>query len=102
MRGKARDLRGVGLGLLAALLVPVFAGCPSVQNAIDCSGICNRYQNCFDASYDTSSCESRCHKSSQADAAYSQNISACSTCISDKSCTSATFTCATECSGVVP
>jgi hypothetical protein len=77
-------------------------GCAAATNAIDCNGICDRYQSCFDSSYDTTSCESRCRSNSNSDSDYMAKSQACSDCITDKSCASATFTCTSDCAGIVP
>ena len=94
-----RNLVLAGILSAGALL---FFGCSSLQNAVDCNGICDRYQSCFDSGYDTSSCESRCHSDADSDPDYMAKSTDCSNCITDKSCASATFTCATECAGIVP
>jgi len=87
--------------LLAASAVVGFS-CNAATNAVDCNGICDRYQSCFDSSYDTTSCESRCRSNADSDANYMTQSDACSSCITDKSCASATFTCGGDCAGIVP
>jgi hypothetical protein len=91
--------------VFATLIAPfalLFFGCSAAENAIDCNGICDRYQSCFDSTYDTSACEQRCRDNSNSDADYMAKSTDCSDCITDKSCASATFTCATQCGGIVP
>jgi len=94
-----KNLVLAGLLSVGALL---FFGCSAAQNAIDCNGICDRYQSCFDASYDTGACEQRCRDNSNSNADYMAKSTDCSNCITDKSCASATFTCGTQCAGIVP
>lgn len=80
------------------LLIPA---CNQVDNAVDCKAICDRYKTCFDASYDSSACQDRCKDKADTEG-YATQADTCDSCITDKSCASATFSCATECSGIVP
>lgn len=88
----------------AAAVAGIVAGtaCSSIDNAIDCNSICKRYADCFNSAYDVSACESRCKSNSQNDADYQNKVNTCSACIDDRSCSSATFNCAGNCSNVVP
>jgi hypothetical protein len=95
-------MKTLALASLFAFGSVLFFGCSSAENAIDCSSICNRYQSCFDSGYDTGSCESRCRSDSDSDADYMAKSTDCENCITDKSCASATFTCAAQCAGIVP
>jgi hypothetical protein len=92
---------GLVVGMLALSTFALF-GCSRVENAVDCHGICSRYQSCFDSSYDTNVCETRCRDNANTDDQYEQKVDACKSCIDDKSCASATFNCATQCAGIVP
>ncbi len=83
----------IGVGLV---------GCSEVDEAIDCNQICNRYKDCFDANYDVSACASRCESNADNVANYADKVDACENCIDDRSCASATFGCAAECSTIVP
>ena len=94
--------RMLALAGLLAIAGSCYFGCSAATNAIDCNGICDRYQSCFDSSYDTTSCESRCRSNSDTNSNYMDMSQACSDCITDKSCASATFTCGSECAGIVP
>lgn len=78
------------------------AACGRIDNAVDCQSICDRYRSCFDNSYDTGTCASRCRSGSASDTDYQRKADVCSACIGDRSCASATFSCATECAGIVP
>ena len=74
-----------------------FAGCGEIDQAFDCQSVCSRYQSCFNKDYDVGKCRDNCrNKISQAKA------DACESCIDDKSCTAATFSCVSECAGIVP
>lgn len=88
----------IAMGFISAALL---FGC-GVQNAVDCHGICTRYQGCYDSSYDVSSCENRCENNADSNSNYGNEVSDCYSCMDDKSCASATFNCASPCSNVVP
>jgi hypothetical protein len=77
-------------------------GCGAVQNAVDCNGICNRYKTCFDSNYDVGKCESNCRDNANSNNNYMTDVNDCNNCIDDKSCASATFSCAAPCATVVP
>jgi hypothetical protein len=94
---------------LALLLALAAAGCgptrslvQAIDSAVDCHGICKRYQACFSASYDVGACESRCKDGAGKDADVRRKVEKCAECITDKACTSATFSCALSCGSVVP
>ena len=88
--------------LLSPLLAGLFLfGC-GIKNAVDCHGICTRYQSCFDANYDTGACEKRCRDNANHDDNYADTVDRCHGCIDDKSCASATFNCGAPCASVVP
>jgi hypothetical protein len=101
-RGVAHAMRTLALTIMLTVGAVLFFGCSAAQNAVDCSGICDRYQTCFDASYDTSACEQRCRDNANSDADYMAKSTDCDNCIGDKSCASATFACGTQCAGIVP
>jgi len=85
------------LGVVSSFLL----GCGAISNAVDCDGICSRYQSCYDKTYDTSACASKCRNNANADTSYMAKASACNDCIGSKSCASATFNCP-SCVGIVP
>jgi hypothetical protein len=86
---------------MSAVTALMFFGC-GIQNAVDCHGICTRYQSCFDANYDTSACESRCRDNAGKNDQYANEVDNCHSCIDDKSCASATFNCGSQCANIVP
>jgi hypothetical protein len=104
----ARELCGgmLKLGFAYALALGIAlastSSCSSVEHAYDCNQICGRYQECFDASYDTGTCESRCRDHASDDNDYGNHAESCQSCIDDRSCAGATFACASECAGIVP
>lgn len=93
------------VGVLAAVavagLVATFAGCDSIENSIDCSRICDKYQDCIDPNYDVSACDSRCEENGDSED-FTDRIDACESCIDDKTCGESAFSCANECVGIVP
>ncbi|HEY0881992.1 MAG TPA: hypothetical protein VGD87_10705 [Archangium sp.] len=89
----------------ALLFVVLSTGCAVVQkvdSAIDCAGICDRYASCFDKSYDTGACASRCRSEASKDKNYRRKADMCMACITERSCAEATMSCLTECASVVP
>ena len=95
--------------LLAALPLLVVGGlggavisCDAADRLFDCQAVCDRYKTCFDSSYDVSTCRGRCRDKAAMDANFEKRADACESCIDDKSCSEATFKCATQCAGVVP
>jgi hypothetical protein len=89
--------------LVSGLLMAV--GCSAaeeVTNTVECSSVCKRYSECFDADFDVEGCTDRCEDEADASENREQRLEACNACIDDRSCSSATFNCATECAGVVP
>jgi len=89
----------LALSLAVGVLV---GGCGAINNAVDCQAICNRYQSCFNSSYDTGACASRCRTDSANDPDYQHKATVCSACIDQQSCTSATFSCSGSCGTIVP
>lgn len=86
---------------LVAGLCAALAGC-SVDTLGDCRAICDRYERCYDASYDVARCATSCRASAASDEFFQRKVDQCSTCLSGRECTATAFTCATECEGVVP
>lgn len=91
----------VAVGIAAGIFSPNF-GCGETEAAFDCAQICNKYQECGNASYDVSACTSRCRNSAEDDTAFQNKADACEDCIDDRSCIGAVFNCGTECAGIVP
>jgi hypothetical protein len=87
--------------LVAVIALSAVAGC-GVDAALDCHAICDRYSSCYDADYDTMACESRCRTSANDDSDFKRQADTCDACITDRACASATFSCASDCSAVVP
>jgi hypothetical protein len=79
-----------------------FAGCDAADTAFDCQSVCSRYRDCFNKDYDVSKCRSDCRDKAKNDSTYEKKADDCAACIDDRSCTSATFSCAIPCAGIVP
>jgi hypothetical protein len=78
------------------------SSCDSIEAAFDCNDVCNRYKDCYDSSYDVTTCRNNCRAGADSDANKKAKADACQSCIDGKSCAGATFSCATECAGIVP
>lgn len=89
------------LGLCGLVGVAVM-GCSEADKVFDCQSVCSRYQECHDKSYDVGACRDRCKAKADADKDFEKKADLCETCIGGKSCTSATFSCLTECASIVP
>lgn len=90
---------------LATLLVPACGNdnpVNRVENRITCNDVCKRYADCYDSGYDVNGCTDRCTNDATEEKKKNDELTTCDDCIGDKSCTSATFNCATECSPFVP
>jgi hypothetical protein len=88
--------------LALAVGTPAGLSCDSTEAAFDCQQICSRYESCFDSDYDVSACRDRCRDKAGDDDRFKDKADACADCIDDRSCSSATFNCLTECAGIVP
>jgi hypothetical protein len=91
-------LRAALLGGFFVLSATACNPIDEIDMAVDCTDLCNRYRDCFDASYDTASCRDRCHDVVDRDP---DAADACDACLDARSCTGA-FACADECYGLVP
>ena len=74
----------------------LLGGCTQVAEKIDCTKVCNRYQECFNSDYDVDKCVDRCSNNDDVNKAEK-----CESCIDDVSCV-ASFACVPECVGIVP
>ena len=90
------------LGLAAFLGFFVGASCDEIDAAFDCQQVCERYQDCFDSSYDVGACRSRCRTRSDQDSSTRQAADACENCMDDMSCASTVFSCSDDCVSIVP
>lgn len=88
--------------LFCALALCLGAACADIDNAADCNKICDRYRECFDSSYNTTTCYNRCQANGTSSDEARRRIDTCSACINGLSCTGAVFSCGTQCSSVVP
>jgi hypothetical protein len=91
----------VALGLIVGVTMSN-SGCDEADAAFDCHQVCTKYKTCFNSSYDVSACTSRCREAAAKENSYKDKADICETCIDDRSCASATFSCATECASIVP
>lgn len=77
-------------------------GCGTADNLFDCQAVCTRYRDCFKSDYDVGKCRDQCRSRSEADPSVRMAADQCQACIDDKSCASATFSCAASCGNIVP
>lgn len=80
------------------------AGCAKdpihqIDMQVDCENICNRYRDCYDASYNTSGCQDRCHAMVNHDP---NSANACDSCLDAHTCTTTPFSCGVQCQGILP
>ena len=72
-----------------------------VDEALDCSNICDRYKDCFDDNYDVDKCEDRCQDRAD-DPDHRNQEEKCSDCLDGQSCGGSVFSCTDDCLGIVP
>jgi hypothetical protein len=102
MKMTMKKLLLTGIPLLLGSFGMAVSSCGETDKFFDCQSVCDRYKTCFDSKYDVGACRSRCKDKADADKTFQQRADTCESCIDDKSCSEATFTCATQCAGVVP
>jgi hypothetical protein len=102
-RNMKKKLTVMFLGaMLAGIVAGVGAGgCDEIQNTYNCSDLCNRYQDCFNQSYDTVACTDRCEDLADADQNFDERANDCQNCLNDHSCAGAALSCP-SCAGIVP
>lgn len=92
--------------ILFLIAAPFAFGCENPVDAIDegtdCRNVCDRYQTCYDETYDTASCRNRCNTLVDADGGRRSAADDCDACMDDMSCSTAVFTCAVACQGILP
>ncbi|HEX2735742.1 MAG TPA: hypothetical protein VHM70_29285 [Polyangiaceae bacterium] len=92
------------LALISLFLLQPLLSCSvadEVENKITCSRVCNRYKDCLDSDYDVDGCTSSCEKETNNDEDKDRRLETCNDCITNRSCSEATFKCADECVGVI-
>ena len=90
----------LGVGLFVGL--STVHGCGKVDEVFDCQSVCSRYRDCYQADYDVAKCRDNCRTRSDNDPSVRAAADACETCIDEKSCLSAPFSCGASCSAIVP
>jgi len=74
----------------------------AIDQSVDCNDICNRYRDCYNASYDTSACRSRCENYVHGDGGHGDQANQCDMCLDPRSCTTVAFACSTQCMNIIP
>jgi hypothetical protein len=77
------------------------AGCGEAETAFDCQAACSRYSDCYDPDYNVGACRDRCRTAAKNDPDIKRAADECEACIGDRSCLSATFSCATSCGAIL-
>ena len=96
-------MKSLTVSLVLSSFAVVGVGCADeIDRVTDCQDICSRYSDCFDDSYDVDACRNRCRDSAADSENFDQRVDNCENCLDDRSCSSATFTCTTQCVGIVP
>jgi hypothetical protein len=103
LAGMKKKVVAIFLGAALAAIVGFTGagGCSDVQNAFNCSDLCNRYKSCFDSSYNVGACTDRCQNVANVNSAAHDRANACQNCLNDNSCVGAAFNCP-DCAGLVP
>jgi hypothetical protein len=91
-----------GRVLVVACAFLTLGACRPIDAAFDCDTICTRYKDCFDGSYDVAACADRCRGKAEDTNDFYRSVDRCESCIDDRACASATFSCSSDCSEVVP
>jgi hypothetical protein len=91
----------LGAALAAIVSFVGAGGCDDVQNSFNCNDLCDRYQSCFDSSYDTGACADRCENLADDSQNFDDRANRCQDCLNQNSCVAATFNCP-DCAGIVP
>lgn len=68
-----------------------------VTTKIDCSSVCNRYEECYDENFDTDKCKDDCENLAEDSDVKQDQLDSCDDCMDDNSCQSATYNCAVPC-----
>lgn len=92
----------IGFAFAALISGLGVSGCNNIDNAFDCSSICDKYHDCYDNDYDRSDCYSRCRDDSKHDDTFRKQADRCESCIDNKSCVDTAFSCGDDCAGIVP
>jgi hypothetical protein len=77
-------------------------GCNEIEQHAECVDVCDRYNECFDSSYDTEACIDRCSDDADQSAAFASQLNVCEACQDDRACSETVFPCADDCAGIVP
>lgn len=99
-------LRSITLTLTLGLATLTGCNAPDpireIDQSVDCADVCNRYRDCYDSSYDVDSCRDRCEGYVDSDGGMPFAANECDTCLDARSCAGSAFSCADECSPLLP
>ena len=86
------------LVLLASMLS--FQGCSAAARVMNCSSICESYQQCIDSDLETTVCIRTCEARGAEDEAFAKKAESCRKCLEGRSCIGA-GACVLECASVI-
>jgi hypothetical protein len=87
---------------LAAVLTHSALGCSDdAKNVVSCAEVCDKYKSCIDSDYDVTSCTTQCEDRANDSEDRQDQLDSCHSCIEDRSCTGAVFSCTAECATVI-
>jgi hypothetical protein len=93
--------RLIPAAILALLLGNSALGCSDAENTVSCAQVCDKYKSCINSDYDVTSCTTQCEDKANDSASRQKQLDDCDSCIQDRSCTGAVFSCTTECATVI-
>ena len=93
--------RLIPTAILALLLGNSALGCSDAKNTISCAEVCDKYKSCINSDYDVASCTTQCEDKANDSANRQRQLDDCDSCIQDRSCSGAVFSCTTECASVI-
>jgi hypothetical protein len=94
-----KPLLVAALGLTTSLGLAV--ACGPLDNASDCTSVCETYASCYDDSYDVEGCRDRCIDQSAGDDEYTAQVNSCDACIQGQDCVENVFECGGECADII-
>ncbi len=86
--------------LALVALMPLVGGCSAASRVLNCSTICDRYEQCIDSELDTGQCVKTCERKGAEDQSFAQKAEACKQCLAGRSCVGASA-CVLDCVPVI-
>ena len=93
--------RLIPTAIVALLLGNCALGCSDAENTVNCAQVCDKYKTCLNSDYDVASCTMKCEDKANDSASRQKQLDDCDSCIEDRSCSGAVFSCTTECATII-